>query len=144
MFLPGESPWTEEPGGQQSMGFQRTIHDWLTKHSFTPIYTDQVTFAEGPSISLLGMPWSTSKQHSSVWGWLLWSCSDSVVCVVAMPISPVPIKYPQLVPLMPVLIGLLGVGGLVPVIYLPVSWWRLHPLDPRRVSKQVWKSTLSF
>ena len=27
LFLPGESPWTEEPGGQQSMGSQRVGHD---------------------------------------------------------------------------------------------------------------------
>ena len=27
-FLPGESPWTEEPGGLQSMGSQRVGHDW--------------------------------------------------------------------------------------------------------------------
>ena len=26
-FLPGESPWTEEPGGLQSMGSQRAGHD---------------------------------------------------------------------------------------------------------------------
>ena len=26
-FLPGESPWTEEPGGLQSMGLQRVGHD---------------------------------------------------------------------------------------------------------------------
>ena len=26
-FLPGESPWTEEPGGLQSMGSQRVGHD---------------------------------------------------------------------------------------------------------------------
>ena len=32
MFLPGESPWTEEPGGLQSMGSQRVSHDWTTKH----------------------------------------------------------------------------------------------------------------
>ena len=32
-FLPGESPWTEEPGGFQSMGLQRVGHDWATKHS---------------------------------------------------------------------------------------------------------------
>ena len=32
-FLPGESPWTEEPGGLQSMGSQRVEHDWTTKHS---------------------------------------------------------------------------------------------------------------
>ena len=26
-FLPRESPWTEEPGGLQSMGLQRVRHD---------------------------------------------------------------------------------------------------------------------
>ena len=33
VFLPGESPRTEEPGGLQSMGSQRVGHDWVTKHS---------------------------------------------------------------------------------------------------------------
>ena len=28
LFLPGESPWTEEPGRLQSMGSQRVRHDW--------------------------------------------------------------------------------------------------------------------
>ena len=32
VFLPGESPWTEEPGSLQSMGLQRVGHDWATKH----------------------------------------------------------------------------------------------------------------
>ena len=27
VFLPGESPWTEEPGELQSMGSQRVGHD---------------------------------------------------------------------------------------------------------------------
>ena len=27
VFLLGESPWTEEPGGLQSMGLQRVGHD---------------------------------------------------------------------------------------------------------------------
>ena len=27
VFLPGESPWTEEPGGLQSMRSQRVRHD---------------------------------------------------------------------------------------------------------------------
>ena len=36
VFLPGESPWTEEPGGLQSMGSQRVGRSWATKHtSFT-------------------------------------------------------------------------------------------------------------
>ena len=30
--------WTEEPGGLQSMGSQRVICDWATKHSTTPTY----------------------------------------------------------------------------------------------------------
>ena len=33
VFLPGESPWTEEPGRLQSMGLQRVGHDRETKHS---------------------------------------------------------------------------------------------------------------
>ena len=33
VFLPGEFPWTEEPGRLWSMGLQRVRHDWLTKHS---------------------------------------------------------------------------------------------------------------
>ena len=33
--MPGQSPWTEEPGGLQSMGLQRVGHDWATKHSTT-------------------------------------------------------------------------------------------------------------
>ena len=30
IFLPGESPWTEEPGGLQFMGSQRVGHDWAS------------------------------------------------------------------------------------------------------------------
>ena len=33
VFLPGESPWTEEPSGLQSMGSQRVGHDWATSFS---------------------------------------------------------------------------------------------------------------
>ena len=29
VFLPGESPWTEEPGGLQSMGWQRVGHEFI-------------------------------------------------------------------------------------------------------------------
>ena len=30
-ILAGESPWTEEPGGLQSLGVQRVGHDQVTK-----------------------------------------------------------------------------------------------------------------
>ena len=33
VFLPGESPRTEEPGRLQPMESQRVRHDWMTKHS---------------------------------------------------------------------------------------------------------------
>ena len=33
VFLLGEFPWTEEPGGLQSMGLWRVGHDWVTKHT---------------------------------------------------------------------------------------------------------------
>ena len=33
VFLPGESPWTEEPGGLQSKWSQRIRHNWVTMHS---------------------------------------------------------------------------------------------------------------
>ena len=32
VFLPGESPWTEEPSGLQSIGLQRVRHDWAHIH----------------------------------------------------------------------------------------------------------------
>ena len=33
VFLPGESPWAEEPGGLQSMGTQTVKHNWANKRS---------------------------------------------------------------------------------------------------------------
>ena len=42
VFLPGESPWTEVPGGLQSMGWQRVGHDWETKHTHG-IWTETIS-----------------------------------------------------------------------------------------------------
>ena len=33
VFLPGESSWTEKPGGLQSMGLQRVRPDWAAEHA---------------------------------------------------------------------------------------------------------------
>ena len=33
VFLLGESPWTEKPGGLQSLGSQIVEHDWAAKHA---------------------------------------------------------------------------------------------------------------
>ena len=32
VFLPGKIPWTEEPGGLQSLGLQRVRQDPVTEH----------------------------------------------------------------------------------------------------------------
>ena len=37
-ILAWEIPWTEEPGGLQSMGSQRAGYDWATKHIHTHVY----------------------------------------------------------------------------------------------------------
>ena len=38
VFLSGESPWTEEPGGLQSIGLQRVGHDWETRHTMHSLF----------------------------------------------------------------------------------------------------------
>ena len=35
VFLPGDSPWTEEPSSLPSVGSQRVGHDWASKHSIS-------------------------------------------------------------------------------------------------------------
>ena len=39
VFLPGESPWTGEPSGLQSVGLQEVGHDRVTKHSPVSVST---------------------------------------------------------------------------------------------------------
>ena len=34
-ILAWKAPWTEEPGGLQSIGSQRVGHDWVTEHART-------------------------------------------------------------------------------------------------------------
>ena len=65
VFLPGESPWTEEPGGLQSTGSQRIGHDWsdlACTHviAFRPV-VDRTVCA--PQIHIL-KPYS---QHDYIW-----------------------------------------------------------------------------
>ena len=57
VFLPGEIPWTEEPGGLQSMGLQRVGYDWVTnthihtfRHTHTPTPAD--THPPSPGLEL--------------------------------------------------------------------------------------------
>ena len=36
--LAWETPWTEEPGGLQSMGLHTVGHDWMTEHTHMCLY----------------------------------------------------------------------------------------------------------
>ena len=42
VFLPGESPWTEEPEVPQSMGSQRVEDDCMTKHTHSLDFTQSI------------------------------------------------------------------------------------------------------
>jgi len=52
VLLPGESPWTEDPGGLQSMGTQRVGQDRATKHSthivFVSLFLTYFTLCNWP------------------------------------------------------------------------------------------------
>ena len=37
-------PWTEEPGGLQSMGLQRVGHDWVTNFHFSTFFQKMFNF----------------------------------------------------------------------------------------------------
>ena len=57
-ILAQQSPWTEEPGGLESMGLQRVRHDRTTKHSTAqPVYTD------GQIKTIHSMLFSAKERH---------------------------------------------------------------------------------
>ena len=47
-YLAWEIPWTEEPGGLQSMGSQRTGHDLVTKQQLNKGGKGEKTHHVGP------------------------------------------------------------------------------------------------
>ena len=63
VFLPGESPWTEEPSRLQSMGSQTVGHSWATKHS-----TGQSLRTGGKERSLPKVRFTSSFILMDQWG----------------------------------------------------------------------------
>ena len=41
-ILAWKIPWTEEPGGLQSMGLQRVEYNWATKHTWDSVYKNKI------------------------------------------------------------------------------------------------------
>ena len=97
-ILAWESPWTEEPGGLQSMGSQRVRHAWATN-----IHTDKLEEVGISSVqSLSGVqlfvtPWTAAHQASlsitNSWSLLKFMSIESV-----MPSSYLTLFHPLLLP----------------------------------------------
>ena len=58
-ILAWRAPWTEEPGGLQSMGSQRVRHDWVSN-----TFTEKATVRENPFIS---WAWAGRKRLGATW-----------------------------------------------------------------------------
>ena len=68
-------PWTEEPGGLQSMGLQRIRHDWVTNtftftHTHTHIYTH--TYTQAYFGDIVGLVPDHSNQANIAIKWVTW------------------------------------------------------------------------
>ena len=57
VFLPGKFPWTEEPGGLQSIGFQWVRHDCMTKQHISTF-----TWYISPKTSMCFLLWVFAGQ----------------------------------------------------------------------------------
>ena len=62
-----EIPWTEEPGGLQSMGLQRVRHDCVTKHK----HTSEVLRPYKGIFSSVSFQWAISRKRGKKGGCLL-------------------------------------------------------------------------
>ena len=57
VFLPGESLWTEEPGGLQSRESQRVRNNWVTKHiTWTLACQDPLSIGFSRQVYWNGLP----------------------------------------------------------------------------------------
>ena len=88
VFLPGESLWTEEPGGLQSMGLQRVGCEWTFKnnvegHSLTRVSQKDISIQNlFWCKSLLGTPISSGLKTQDLL--MCFSPFKKSVCVFAI------------------------------------------------------------
>ena len=69
VFLPGESPWTGEPGRLQSMELQRVRHDWLSTHTGL-LWVDLIW----DSLYFLGLDIFFLSKVREVFGYYVFKC----------------------------------------------------------------------
>ena len=71
-------PWTEEPGGLQSMGYQRVRHDWAPQHSTEGLEADVLFFVVVSEQMLLCLPYCCFVAAAPRTPLLLVSCPGSL------------------------------------------------------------------
>ena len=71
VLLPGKIPWTEEPGGLQSMGSRRVRHDWVSSLSLFTFMHWRRKWQPTP-VFLPG----ESQGRGSLVGCRLWGCTE--------------------------------------------------------------------
>ena len=81
-------PWTEEPGGLQSMGSLRVGHDWATLLSLFAFmhwrrkWQPTPVFLPGESQGQRSLVGCRLRGHTQSWTWLKWLSSSSIrVCI---------------------------------------------------------------
>ena len=80
-ILARNTPWTEEPGGLQSMEWQRVRYDRVYTHTHTLTHTHSHTPSTLPTTNLLSMnlpvpdiACTQSHQHVTFYGFFLSTC----------------------------------------------------------------------
>ena len=78
VFLSGESPWTEEPGGLQSMGSQRVGHNWAAKHSTGIFPLPSITLMFACYNVFIVVAWKFFSDNSKIFAFFVVACVDCV------------------------------------------------------------------
>ena len=68
-------PWTEGPGGLQSMGFQRVGHEWVTEHARIGMYGKKYHLFPGFKV-LVSIEGSMAEKNSRSYRFFTKYCSD--------------------------------------------------------------------
>ena len=81
VFLPGEYPWTEEPGRLQSKRSQRVRHDWVIKHTHGDLHRNTCVHTHTHTQTQFLNKWGNTIFCSWLNDPILWGASQVVLVV---------------------------------------------------------------
>ena len=82
VFLPGKSPWTDEPGRLQFIGSQRVRHNWVTNHTHTHTHTH--------THRALRKGWGGGERDWFIWGSLMVALPGAAAAAAAKSLQSCP------------------------------------------------------